>query len=454
MHLSIIKFHSVATFALFMITLASCNPVNDTSTLQTTEQNSSNQTSELPNNTDLDSANIQALFNQRTTLEPSASFVRSDGVVVTRIGDRGRDRHAKDNGHQDHYDHYLAHYWAFRTARIQLEDHVPNGKSLIRATFITEAELGAREFRVWFWGRNTSGQFHFNPQKEEEKVSPLESGVVYVGRGTWNNDFEKTSNDGIQHMYTLDIVNQWQNGGQFQSDLQEGVNMEFEVSQFLLSPPAGTRLNYYGTSFVYVIGQAGVVPFEWQRGIDNQGGSNDGTPIGEKGRLGGSTTLGFNYSNEPAGRFMQMATNLSHRNAQPFVEGRRVHHTNFVDGSHDERHDNPIWHEQVGKVGNRYINNSCAACHVRNGRALVEDIGTPLHKWVFKIGDASSNSDPLRGSVLQPQGDSEGSVSIARWLELANGLRAPVYSFSQHPDTFLRPNCSTIGGHWALGGHT
>ena len=125
-------------------------------------------------------SSLTALHDEGTQREPVASFVRSDGVVVTRIGDRGRDRHAKDIGvysltdptKSDHYDHFLAHYWEYRTARIQLEDHVPVGRSLIRATFITEAELGAREFRVWFWGQSTTGQFHFNPQKQEQKVNP------------------------------------------------------------------------------------------------------------------------------------------------------------------------------------------------------------------------------------------------------------------------------------------
>jgi hypothetical protein len=39
----------------------------------------------------------------------------------------------------DHYDHWLAHYWEYRTARVQFENFVPNGQSLIRATYITEA---------------------------------------------------------------------------------------------------------------------------------------------------------------------------------------------------------------------------------------------------------------------------------------------------------------------------
>ncbi len=378
---------------------------------------------------------FEPLFDESTPLAPVASFVREDGVVVTRVGDRGRDRHAKDITVQDHYDHYLAHYWEYRTARIQLEDYVRNGQSRIAATFITEEKLGAREFRVWFWGITTTGQFHFNPQKEEEKVSPLETGVVYVGQGTWNDDFEKVSETGRQHKYTLDIVNKWENGGQTQRPLTVGMNMEFEVSQFLLAPPAGTRLNYYGTSFVYVIGQPGLVPFEWSRGANNPGGSNDGRPIPATGRLGGAGTLGYNYSEEPAGRFMQMATNLSPGNAQPFVRGRRVHHTNFIDGRHDERPENPVWTEHIGKAGNHYIHTSCANCHVRNGRALVADVGKPLDKWVFKVGDADGHPDPLIGKVLQVglngAGEAEGTVSLGPWTDHENGLRSPNYFFSR-----------------------
>ncbi len=356
-------------------------------------------------------------------------------MVVTRFGDRGRDRHAKDITTSDRYDHYLAHYWQYRTARVQFEDYVPTGQSLIRATFITESELGAREFRVWYWGLTTSGQFHFNPQKQEQKVNPNETGVVNHGRGTWNNNFEKISESGTQFKYSLDIVNKWENGGQIQRPLQVGTNMEFEISQFLLAPPAGARLNYYGTSYVYVIGTPGMAPFEWQRGVNLPGGANDGTPIAAAGLLGGATTLGYNYSNEPAGRFIQMATNLSPVNTQLFVEGRRVHHTNFENGSHDERLDNPIWAEQIGKAGSRYINHSCAACHVRNGRALVADVGRELEKWVFKVGDASGGPDPLIGSVLQPAvtgaaAVGEGRVTLGAWTTLPNGLRSPNYVFS------------------------
>lgn len=367
------------------------------------------------------------LFDMTTALEPVASYVRNDGVVVTRFADRGRDRHAKDIGYYggtnyDHYDHYLAHYWEFRTARIMLEDFVPTGQSLIRATYVTENQLGAKEFRVWFHGQTTTGQFHFNPT------------AVEIDSGTFDDNLVKISSTGNQYKYTVDITEQWKNVATFNEPLQTGVNMEFEISQFLINPPAGSRVNYYGTSYVYVIGTPGLAPFEWQRGVYNDLGVNDGTPIPAPGLLGGDTTLGYNYSEEPAGRFMQMATNLSPGNAQPFVRGRRVHHTNFINGVHDERNDNPVWTSQIGKAGNHYINTSCANCHVRNGRGLVADVGSDLDKWVFKVGDANGNADPALGKVLQPNqtgsGTSEGDVTLGAWTNLANGLRAPNYVFS------------------------
>ncbi len=374
---------------------------------------------------------VQMLYGANTALEPSTSFETADGVIVTRLADRGRDRHAKDSGVQDHYDHYLAHYWQYRTMRIQLEDYVPAGQSLIKVTWITESALGAKEFRVWYSGQNTTGQFWFNPQPVGAQANPNEPGVTYHGTGEWDNNFERVGN-GDEHKYTLNIVTRWQLGGQIQEPLQLGMDMEFEASMFLLNPPAGSRLNYYGTSFVYKIGEQGIRPFEWQPG------QQDGTPIPQRGLSGGGTTLGYNYTNEPAGRYMQMATNMAPGNAESFVLGRRVHHTSFLTGVHGERHDNPVWTEHQNKSGTHYINESCAGCHVRNGRALVADVGGSLDKWVFKVGDASGNPMSSVGSVLQPakvgNATSEGSVTLGPWTNITQGefagLHSPNYQFT------------------------
>ncbi|MBT8148872.1 MAG: discoidin domain-containing protein, partial [Gammaproteobacteria bacterium] len=199
------------------------------------------------------------LFDQTTPLEPETAYVRSsDGVVVTRFGDRGRDRHAKDIGYYggtnwDHYDHYLAEYWHYRTARIQIEDYVTANtpQSLIRFTYITENRLGAKEFRAWYYGLTTTGQFHFNGSATEDpQHGRFDDDFNYIGpAGAGESD---------QYKYTIDVTQQWKDVGTAFTDLFAGVNMEIEISQFLVGPPSGSRLNYYGTSYVYVIGQPGL----------------------------------------------------------------------------------------------------------------------------------------------------------------------------------------------------
>ncbi|MDC2888658.1 di-heme oxidoredictase family protein [Psychrosphaera algicola] len=76
----------------------------------------------------------------------------------------------------------------------------------------------------------------------------------------------------------------------------------------------------------------------------------------------------YQYTNEPNDHYMQMATNLSSVNGQPFVLGRRVHHTSFVDGSHDEDPANGTFNALKDLSNTRMVNHSCASCHERNGQ--------------------------------------------------------------------------------------
>ena len=112
--------------------------------------------------------------------------------------------------------------------------------------------------------------------------------------------------------------------------------------------------------------------------------------------------------------------------------GRRVHHTDFGNGSHNEAVTNPNFTELANKLGTNYVNRSCVACHAKNGRALPPATGQSLNQYVVKVGAAGGGPDAQVGAVLQPQstsGASEGSVSIGSWSE-SNGLRSPNFSFS------------------------
>jgi len=362
-----------------------------------------------------DFGDITPLYDITTALEHPTLFAQDD-AIITLYSDRGRDRHAREDQFQQ-YDHYLSHYWTHRTARFKFTDNVASGGSSIKVEFVTEWQLEALEFRAWYSGRNTVAEYHGNYEPQ----------VVTEGHGTYDDQLNQISSSGDQYKYSLEITENIALDGSVQS-LAVGQYMELEVSQFLLGVPEG-RTNYYGTTYLYEVGVGGMVP--WKADTSERENSY---PIAENGWLGGRTTLPYQYTDEPDDHFMQMATNLSSLNGQKFVQGRRIHHTSFVDGKHDESEENGTFNEMAGKSGAHYVNESCASCHTRNGRATVAPEGEPLNKWVFKIADANDNPDPNKGNVLQPSNTGgvtgEGTVSIQSWTEI-DGLRSPNYQFSE-----------------------
>lgn len=344
---------------------------------------------------------IVPLYNNTTSLEQVIQFDRGD-ALVTRIADRGRDRHAKEDQFQA-YDHFLSFYWEHRTAAIEIVDYVAKGGSVVRMNVTTQFRLNDTEAENrWFYrGVGTVAEFHDN--------------------GTMNviDDL---------HYYKERSFNAREG-----RNIQIGDKMEFELSQFLDHTVPHGRSAYYGTTFLYIVGE-GLVPFDVTGPFGTLGGRKDSVKIPEKAWLGGKTTLPYNHSNEPDNHFIQMATNLSSINGQAFVLGRRVHHASFIDGSHDEHVvDNGTFPDTVGKAGPHYVHDRCAGCHVRNGRAAPAPVGQPLEKWVFKVADVNGNSHPNLGRALQPKvsggAASEGTPSIAFWAE-SNGLRKPNYQFS------------------------
>lgn len=342
--------------------------------------------------------NIVPLYNATTALEPVIQFDRGD-ALVTRIADRARDRHAKEDMFQA-YDHFLSFYWEHRTASIEIIDYVAKGGTTIRMNVRTQWPLASTDNRWFYIGVNTVAEFCDN------------GGMLMVDPYNYYKESSYNCREG--------------------RSIRIGDKLEFEPSQFLAHDVPNGRSAYYGTTFLYIVGE-GLVP--WQvGGATPQGGIKDSVVVPAAARLGGGTTLHQVSSGEPHHHFMQMATNTGYDNGQPFVLGRRLHHTSFINGTHDERPvENTPFAEMIGKAGPRYVNESCAGCHIRNGRVAPAPVGEPLDKWVFKVGDANGNSHPQLGRSLQTRavggGAGEGEVSIAFWNE-SNGLRSPSYQFS------------------------
>lgn len=339
------------------------------------------------------------LFDSTTKLEP-ATREETGAALITRFADRARDRHAREAKFHS-YDHYLTFYWEERTIAVEIVDRVAKGGKDITVNYTTLAPLGAPEFRAFFRGINTVAEYHFN--KLAPEVSPNQYSVTIS-----SNIVEKRG-------------------------LKVGDAIEMEISQFLKAVKNG-RKNYYGTTVLYVVGK-GIVPWE------GKGERLDSVPLPENAWLGGLTTLPYQYSNEPQHRFKQIAGNIAPVSVQPFMLGRRLHHTDFASGAHSEK-GNPVNDEHAGKLGPRFVAQSCVACHVNNGRALLPAVGAAMLQTVVKVGiDPRGTPHPQLGGALQPKalgGEAEGGATIASYSEVQGKygdgtpftLRKPVYEFN------------------------
>lgn len=346
---------------------------------------------------------IVPLFDARTRLEP-AIRIETPTALITRVADRVRDRHAREPGA---YDHYLSWYWEERTVTIELIDRVAKGGKDIQVNITSLAPLNNPDFRCFFRGVNTVAEYHHNVATKPSGKNRYQTTISY-------NSSE-------------------------QRELRVGDRMEFEFSPFLADPAHG-RSNYYGTAMLYVIGK-GIVPWH---GV---GDRLDSTSLPATALLGGGTTLPGQYSSEPARRFQQMATNISPASGQPFVLGRRLHHTDFSSGQHSEQ-PNPVYEQQAGKLGPGYVATSCIACHRNNGRALPPEPGKLMNKTVIQVAAARDSSPhPQLGRTVQSQsvdGAAETVPVIADWTTESGlygdgtpfRLRRPTYRFTAVQPTY------------------
>lgn len=420
---------SVAISSSISSSRSSSSIISSSSISSSRSSSSTTVVSSSSGNTSSIAMNVVPLYNSSTVKEQDIQ-IRDGNKLITRIADRGRDRHAKEDQYQA-YDHFLSHYWEHRTATIEIIDE-DLGSDLHQITMNVKTQFplntGEAENRWFYQGIGTVAEFCGG---HKMKVIDPYTYVKSSADPEMNNINCRTG-----------------------KPIKKGDKLEFEMSQFLAHDVPHGRSAYYGTTFLYIVGK-GLVPWTIIPGMSSEtiapvsSGREDSVAIDEKAWLGGNTTLQEMTSNEPDNHFIQMATNLASQNGQPFVEGRRVHHVSYVDGGHDEHSEKPasenngIWSEMIGKAGPHYVNDRCAGCHVRNGRAEALT-GQPLEKWVFKVANDQNGTTPHPnlGRALQskvPAGGSavsEGIVTIPVWQE-TNRLRKPQYQFSGVAPTYF-----------------
>jgi CxxC motif-containing protein (DUF1111 family) len=383
------------------------------------------------------SVGIVPLFDAFTPLEPDTVY-DTPSNRVTRIADRPRGRHAREDGSRDMppdfslYDTYLVFYWEQRMTTIEIDDYIAKGGSNVLFHMWSLNGLTpppqSVNIRFFFQGLNTVAQYFDN----EYCVQADDSLTNWTSNVTYN--------------YAL------------RRNLQLGDKIEFEFSPFMNAVTNGQD-NYYGGVILYIVGQ-GIVP--WMTHLDpiDLNPANDGSidgntvraaidsyPMPTNGWLAGTGTMPYQYSGEPNHVFNQLAPNASPLTGQPFVLGRRLHHTDFGNGVHSEA-GNSVFTEQIGKLGPKFVGRSCDACHMNNGRALPPAIGALMTQSVVHVGiDASGTPDPVLGSVLQSQnttGAPEDTVWISGYTITTNTygdgtqytLQKPNYAFGGRVPAF------------------
>ena len=334
----------------------------------------------------------------------------TESAMITRLADRARDRHAREdivNGQIFRkYDHWLPFYWEQRVADIEIIDRAAMGGDGLTFNFTTLDQLNPAEFRTFYANSPSVAQYHNNMSdylNQGVTLVSMEPSVKYPGE--------------TEYRYTAEVLNRFPD----QTPLVVGDRVEVELSQFLLTPRNG-RTNYYGTAFLYVVGE-GVVPWyarekeEAATPEEYAAASFDSFKLPEHAWLGGRTTLPYQYSNEPVHRFKQMAGNISHASGHAFTVGRRLHHTDFITGAHSEP-DNPVFTEHIGKAGPKFVNTSCVGCHTENGRALPPAVGEVMNRSLVQVAmDATGTPHPILGELIQQDAISAGGGNALLAIE-------------------------------------
>jgi hypothetical protein len=220
--------------------------------------------------------------------DPPSQYTLADGTLVTRVGGRTRDRHAREQptvpGTGDPYDLFAAHYFERRTHEITIYENVsPQNPANRILTLVVRPQwwLYGTNFRHSFIGRRDTDPFApaavalygdnggmkllpagMLPSGQELKT-PLPYYAALPGDpgSNYATDLDVPPKDG-----EFVLVKQITTSAALRRDLLPGELVEFELGIFLAGTQGDAlgRFNYYSDVMVYQVGVPGV--HAWYRG--------------------------------------------------------------------------------------------------------------------------------------------------------------------------------------------
>ncbi len=327
-------------------------------------------------------------------------FTLADGTLVTRFGARGMARHGRERGEEwneigyglnetvdlatglprdkgpGNFLSFVAQYFKNRTWGVEIIDNsrvagVTAPTLTLNQYTATDFLPGGVAFFRAFDRPGVTGYGWMNPGELVDRSVAICKPVPYPANGKLTNP------QGINGACTLRVRQYpghtgldaagFPNGKHVPAralvagDIIEVSPSMFSTQQSMAAAGDTGGVRYYSNEWVYVVG-TGLRP--WY-GVQPRLNS---VPLPAETLSGGAGSVSYNYTDEGLFMFQQPHNNVGMQNMQRFVEGRRLVHTNFTTGAHNEP-GNDRYQAAIGLQGARFNQNTCVACHVNNGRS-------------------------------------------------------------------------------------
>ncbi len=384
-------------------------------------------------------ANGSGLAPLPTQADPleTLQFTLPDGTLVTRFGARGLARHGRERGEDwneigygpndtvdpvtglaldqgpGNYLTFVSNYFQNRTWGVEIID---NSKvagvtaptlTVNQYTTVDFLNGGIAFFRAYD-RPGVTGYGWMSPGELVDRSVAVCKPTAYPANG------KLTTPNGINGACTL-VVKEYPghaaldaagfpDGGSVAARaLVAGDVVEVSPSMFstvasMASKGDGGGIRYYSYEWSYVVGQ-GLRP--WY-GVQPRLNS---VPLPDSTLSGGTGSISYNYSDNALFMFQQPHNNIGMQDMQRFVEGRRLVHTNFTTGDHNEP-GNDRYQPAVGLQGPRFSQSACIACHVNNGRSIAPTaLNQRLDSMSVRVASIDANGQqsphPQYGTTIQ-----------------------------------------------------
>jgi CxxC motif-containing protein (DUF1111 family) len=408
-------------------------------------------------------------------------FTLADGTLVTRFGARGLARHGRERGEDwneigyglnetidavtglprdkgpGNYLTFVPQYFKNRTWGVEIIDNsrvagVTKPTLTVNQYTTVDFLKGGVAFFRGFDRPDVTGYGWMAPGQLVDDNVAICKPVAYPLNG------KLTNADGINNGCTIRVDNYPGHAGLGADGFPNGTTVrgralavgdviEVSPSMFTTADALAAKgdnggVRYYSYEWAYVVG-AGLKPWYGVQPRLNT------IPLPEETLSGGAGSVSYNYSDNGLFMFQQPHNNVGMQNMQRFVEGRRLVHTNFTTGDHNEP-GNDRYAQAVGLQGQRFNQSACIACHVNNGRSPAPAaINQRLDNMSIRVATANASGQqlphPQYGTAVQmnaisstgkPQNWGNG-VRVAgfetRSVKLADGttveLRKPTLAF-------------------------